>query len=345
MFDVPEDLSALTDEELNALEAEGSDAFDALPSPDDPTPTDEQVSEMEAVSAGVIRVREAKAERLAAAQARAERAAAAVAVMTPPEDTEAPAEEESPEEDAGEEGEEADDEEEAAPQAVAAAASPKKSVVKTAVRKTPPPVPASSGITLTAAADIPGVVAGSRLDDLQAMAKAFALRSKAFPTYPQGDDAPYPDEPGGPPSGIHYQYGVASMTRGLIDSDYHDSHYVDTQKALDSVGNERRLSGGSLTAAGGWCAPSETLYDLCGGETLEGLLDLPTMGISRGGIRFTTGPDFGFIYDNTGFCFTEAQVIAGATKPCFEIPCPTFQEVRLDVCGFCVKAPILTNVG
>ena len=65
--------------------------------------------------------------------------------------------------------------------------------------------------------------------------------------------------------------------------------------------------------------------------------------MARGGIKYTSGPDFSTIYTNTGFCQTEAQAIAGTAKPCFEVPCPTFTEVRLDVCGLCIKAPILTN--
>jgi hypothetical protein len=107
--------------------------------------------------------------------------------------------------------------------------------------------------------------------------------------------------------------------------------------------DEARLPGGSLVASGGWCAPSETIYDLCSGETAEGLLSVPEVNVARGGIKYTSGPDFASIYSNVGFCQTEAQAIAGTAKTCYEVPCPAFTEVRLDACGLCIKAPILTN--
>lgn len=75
--------------------------------------------------------------------------------------------------------------------------------------------------------------------------------------------------------------------------------------------DQSRLPGGSLVAAGGWCAPSETLYDLCELESRDGLLSLPEINVRRGGIRYTQGPDWVDIFANTGFSFTEAQDIAG----------------------------------
>jgi hypothetical protein len=117
-------------------------------------------------------------------------------------------------------------------------------------------------------------------------------------------------------------------------------------EVLTHAANEHRLPGESLVAAGGWCAPSETIYDLCAGETLEGILSVPEVNWARGGIKFTSGPDFGAIYSNVGFCQTEAQAIAGTPdKPCFEVPCPTFTEVRLEACGLCLRIPLLTQAG
>lgn len=64
---------------------------------------------------------------------------------------------------------------------------------------------------------------------------------------------------------------------------------------------------GSLTAAGGWCAPSEILYDMCKLESTDGLLSIPEIQVNRGGLRWTLGPDWVDIFANTGFCFTEAD--------------------------------------
>lgn len=69
---------------------------------------------------------------------------------------------------------------------------------------------------------------------------------------------------------------------------------------------------GSLTAAGGWCAPSEVLYGMCSLESTDGLLSIPEIQVNRGGLRWTLGPDWVDIFADTGFCFTEADDIAGS---------------------------------
>ena len=131
------------------------------------------------------------------------------------------------------------------------------------------------------------------------------------------------------------------------------------QEVIDAARNESNLPQGSLVAAGGWCAPSETIYDLCELESRDGLLSVPEITINRGGINFTTGPDFSSIYSATGFCFTEQDDIDGTyapganpgdpniegPKPCYHIECPDFTEERLDVCGLCLTAGLLQARG
>jgi hypothetical protein len=109
-----------------------------------------------------------------------------------------------------------------------------------------------------------------------------------------------------------------------------------------NAAKESRLSGGSLLASGGWCSPSETIYSLCDGETTDGILDLPAINVTRGGIRTTTGPQFSDFY-NAGFRQTEAQAIAATVKTCFTISCPPFVETRLDAIGLCIKVGLLQN--
>jgi hypothetical protein len=115
---------------------------------------------------------------------------------------------------------------------------------------------------------------------------------------------------------------------------------------------EDMKAGKSLTASGGWCAPSEILYDIVEPETAEGLYSLPELQANRGGFWTTLGPDFGTIFSETGFCFTEGQDIAGdydpltegnQPKPCYKVECPDFTETRLDVCGICISAGYLQN--
>lgn len=102
----------------------------------------------------------------------------------------------------------------------------------------------------------------------------------------------------------------------------------------------------SQVAAAGWCAPSMTLYELCELETVDGILQLPEINVTRGGIFFTTGPDFATIFGGTGYWnYTEAQVIANTTKPCMEIPCPPFTELRLNALGVCITGGLLQRRG
>lgn len=111
--------------------------------------------------------------------------------------------------------------------------------------------------------------------------------------------------------------------------------------------DQSRLPGGSLLAAGGWCSPSETMYDLCELPcSLDGILSIPEVGAPRGGVRWTKGLDFAAIYNGTGyFHFTEAQMMTEPRpeKPCMEIPCVDFDECRLDVDGLCITADIMQS--
>lgn len=160
---------------------------------------------------------------------------------------------------------------------------------------------------------------------------------------------------------------VAQLVRNYPDefSVYGDSSDYDK---LLKVADESRLPGGSLiraveqsykqmqqdhperdalVAAQGWCAPSETDYDICLQITTDGLVDFPEVQARRGGIRHNTGIEFDSIFGNgTGFFdLTEAQVAAGTTKTCLEIPCPSFVDTRLGVTGLCLTGNILAIRG
>lgn len=139
----------------------------------------------------------------------------------------------------------------------------------------------------------------------------------------------------------------------------------DATSVIDYATSEKRLPGGSLlasielarkartngvtsqpnslTAAGtGWCAPSEVLYNLCELESSDGLLDLPEINVARGGIKYTTGPDFSTIWGGAGyFHYTEAQIVSGVTKPTMAVPCPTFTDTRLEAEGLAIQADLL----
>lgn len=114
---------------------------------------------------------------------------------------------------------------------------------------------------------------------------------------------------------------------------------------IDKATDETALDEGSLVAAGGWCAPSETIYDFLPTAAPTGLFSLPEIGVSRGGLRFPVEPDFSVLYDHTKFRFTEAESISGLTKECVSIPCAEMQEIRLDVGYLCVQTDNLQRVG
>lgn len=123
--------------------------------------------------------------------------------------------------------------------------------------------------------------------------------------------------------------------------------------AIETATDERKLPGGSLTAAGGWCAPSEQLYDFCDVPNATDLLSLPEITINRGGVRWPVEPDLSGIFDSFQFFFTEPELEAvgpdgqpTAVKECVDIPCADeFEELRLNAVGYCVEAGILQTQG
>lgn len=108
-----------------------------------------------------------------------------------------------------------------------------------------------------------------------------------------------------------------------------------------------RKQGNALTAAAGWCAPSENLYDLCSLWSMDGMLDLPTATARRGGFNYVQSqPTYATLDAATNFTIlTEAQVIADTAKNCAEIPCPTFTDTRLDVAVTCITGSFLQSAG
>ena len=131
------------------------------------------------------------------------------------------------------------------------------------------------------------------------------------------------------------------------------------EAAMAFAVNEKNLPGGSLVAAGGWCAPSETVYDLLEDESRDGLISLPEINVTRGGIKFTKGPKFADLYAAPSFNFTEEEAKAGkylptsatdptnkvGAKPVYNVPCTEFEEVRLSAAGIHIQAGLLQQRG
>jgi hypothetical protein len=207
--------------------------------------------------------------------------------------------------------------------------------------------------TLVAAAGVPNHEAGSQFTDMVDVAKAFNDRSAGFASIKGGSGQ----------GEVHYP--VAVLRREYPEEFSCNGDDWGDYAVLNHAIDETRLPGGSLinsvllrqkelqdsgkpdalVAAAGWCAPSETDYDICLQITTDGLLDAPEVQARRGGIRSNTGFEFDSIFGSgTGFFnLTEAQVASGTSKTCLEIPCPSFTDNRLGVTGLCLTGNILAN--
>jgi hypothetical protein len=210
-----------------------------------------------------------------------------------------------------------------------------KSGVATLAAKTKRPETAKEApkVILKAAANVDGFSTGQTMLDLTDIARGVIAKAKGF----------------SPPTGDGQSENLQKFGTAMIQVPFPEDLIIDrmddAQAVLQHAADETRLDGNSLTASGGWCAPSETIYDLSQDATTEGMLSLPEVAVRRGGIRYAQSPTFADFYANPGFIQTEAQAIAGTAKTCVEVDCPDFTEVRLDAAGICIKVPILTNAG
>jgi len=329
--DLNQNFSTLADDALATYAAQVRAAFDAIAALD--TPTEAQLDEAEAYADHLETIAAEQGGRVEKAAALSARREALRTRFASNDEAEEDDEEDDQPADATEEEEKELSEEAQRISSAPPEATQARSGVATLARKVARPAkPArtKAPISITAAADVPDFSTGQKID-MEAVGQALVNRMRGFGT-PSGDGT----------SEDLRQHGVASF-KLEFPKELTIDRGSDDMEVLAHAAKETRLPGGSLVAAGGWCAPSETIYDLCAGETTDGIISVPEVNVARGGIRYTRGPDFSDIYTAIGFCQTEAQAIAGTSKTCVEVPCPPFVEVRLDACGVCIKAPILTN--
>lgn len=359
----PEDLSALDDAAVETLLNGALEAFQDIYG-DGTNLTDEQVTTLGALTEGITRVNGERAARETASAERSAEAAAlaAQAGVTLGGDTEPVTEEpvvDAPVEDAPAPVDAPVEEDSLVAAGAGAQRVPLSSVRRprsTAPRREVVPADRYGNRTMQDILRAPDGGAGM---DWSAMAGVVDDRLRSFPEADYARAAR---------SGrrLRQQHNLAVIQKPTDERftvKNKDPQHI--EDVINAARNEANLlntttgKGGSLLAAGGWCAPSETIYDLCELETRDGLLSVPEITINRGGINFTTGPDFSSIYSATGFCFTEQDDIdgtyaPGATpedpnvegdKPCYHIECPDFTEERLDVCGLCLTAGLLQARG
>jgi|694.fasta_scaffold01021_64 hypothetical protein len=315
---MPTDIVSATDEDLATTESQLVAEFDKM--------IDEGSSDVAVLTEIAEAIETVRAESNNRAVA-AEEAAQAVALLA---ERIRPVAETDPEDDS----QEAEDAPEASQEITATevaeteerelvTASADKSTVKApsaraVARRSPSPEAPkpTAEVVITAAADIPGYAGGASIDKI-GLAKA--MHSKAR-TLSNG-------------SGFVPVASIQIPNENKLGADL--SYNMDV---LDRVTDPAQ----SLTAAG-WCAPSNNLYTLFGIESGDGLIDLPTVQITRGGLNV---PNFIGITaaDNALWNWTEAdQDDAEATKPCLYIPCPSFTDYRLAAEGLCLTNGNLTD--
>jgi hypothetical protein len=351
-FEVPADLRTLSAEEFAAFAAQVREhARTALGA--EQTPPAELIAYRDLMTG--LGAEETRRETVAAeaATARAELAAGLAEPTPAPEPVPAPAPAPTP-----------------APEPVPApnpGGTPPVHVQESTTIDTPPVAERETYAVLTASSDAPNVGA-----ELGSFADAAELIERRLSTYPQGGSGRSGQRGPLHIGGQAFAVGGRSMVRHgnvAIRRQFPAELRIDSNNGamtvLEHAGRQSRLPGGSLiasmtsqvkagrslTAAAGWCAPSETIYDLCMLETRDGMLDLPEVEAARGGFQIPEngGPNFASIYDSIGdegdVILTEYEVEQGTDKICVEIPCPDFVEVRLDVAYLCLTGSLLQRRG
>ncbi len=379
-FEVPADLAAASDEVLRALHAqvrEHAATFAGL------SPADTSQDTLSALTA----CRDL-AQSIATVVIDRRDSAASSAALFAEIDADLPEAAADPDGDGGDGGDPAPEPDPApadlVPAAVTAARTPAPRVREVARTSRGPALPAQAQrgayASMNAAAPIAGFHSGQKLDRFADAAKALSAQLERYPSMSAGR-AKGGKRFAGPTRPVTV-YDAEDRTRSFQLRDYVRQSVVELRREFpeelrvdESVGNgysvaefassERRLPGGSLiksvaesvkngrslTAAAGWCAPSDVIYDLLELETLDGMLDLPEMQTTRGGwqIPIDGGPDFSSIWTSLGdggdTHLTEAEVMADSVKMCTEIPCPPFEDVRLGVDYYCLTGGLLQRRG
>jgi len=330
----PEDLSALTDDALSRLETDAVAEFDELTAKDNFGADD--LARSTALADGIEAVRTEQTARVEAANELANQREALKARVKPAAEPEG-----EPVEDDG-----AADGGAPAEPALAAGAKTKVPVedvlasgnkmnsrlteAATLQRRNMATLPRMGEPVLVASADIRGFTQGAEISGMSGLIAAMQARAK---TLPDG-------------KGLHNFVPVAQLQRDFRYKTDIDAGHDEIVEILQAAGNAQ-----ALVAAGGWCSPSEISYDFFNIVCEDGMLDVPTVGIRRGGMRWPTSPSFGDLASSTGlWVWNETQDIAAltgtaqsGTKTCAHVPCASFNEARLDCDGLCITAGNLST--
>lgn len=217
--------------------------------------------------------------------------------------------------------------------------------LSSARRHAPPVQVTERRLAVTAGVDIPGVARGEGLGSLDEIVGAFTRTAKSMPVTRDGQG----------------QERLVASIRNEFE------HTVDDRTSPGQMDELLRYmlsedKQQALVAGGGWCAPSEIRYEFFNAADVDGLVDLPTVGINRGGMRFPVSPSIADAFGSNGLApyavafsnasdpwlWTESDDISAATgtsprKTTLRVACPSFSEARLECYGITLTAGNLTD--
>jgi hypothetical protein len=188
-----------------------------------------------------------------------------------------------------------------------------------------------SGPTIRVASDLPGFATNSTIDDISGLTQAVRNR---FASFPIGT------------AGVQVRGGIVDIHRNYPAELTAGGNRKNDADTLEFAADESRLPGGSLLAAAntGWCVPREIDYTLCAPlETLDGLVNLPTVAVRPPGITYPGNIPWWQLFDFTSLREFCAPELCGVAKPFISIPCPDW--VNTDVCvePFAIESCILAE--
>jgi hypothetical protein len=341
-LDYPEDLTGLSDEELEAAVAECLERSEYLA--DEKNLADlstEEATELienavvtgEALDAEVAKREEAKAEQdqiLEAARARLAKRLAPEDEDDPEKDGEADDDPEAegdaktPEGDADEADDDDDEMDEAEParerelEPALSAAKPNRAMRRS--KKHEPLDAKPRGQKMIALADMPGAFAAGEAINMRQAAELVAERWNRSHVV----DGPKQDVP-------LMRFSIDTPPERMLGEDANENG----RKIYDAIGEE------ALVASGGICAPPEPYYDLqvLAGAQTPVVDSIPRFGAARGGILWMTPATLASITTGVGV-ITEANDTLGgtnATKTCQVIPCPAQNTAVIDAIYHCLS--------
>lgn len=194
---------------------------------------------------------------------------------------------------------------------------------------------------------------GNTVPSVEALADLFIGKAGDIPITELGNRAP--------------RHKVATIRNEFSHTADRDTSPFVIQEFMESMASDPGSP--ALTAGGGWCAPNEIRYNFFNiAAEPSGLLDLPTVGVTRGGLQWPVSPAIGDVFYTSGasnaasgfgsfaFPFSNASdpwlwsdtddqltVTGAVNKPTLRVPCSTFTSGRLEAYGLTVTAGNLTD--